>query len=322
MIINLEKKYFFYKLSKMVKNSKQKIIFKHGWIIKLTNEAKNKIGYGEISPLFQKDFAECQFQLKKIQNKSREIELIKNIKELHPCIQSGINIALAELKNEISFNERYEFEEIDQTAILLDSDSILKELKLLMSKNKLNKKSFTLKWKVAIKDNKCEEGVLENILNQINNTTRLRIDANGSWNREIANRWADILRYNKNIDWLEQPLHEDDIEGLKELQKKIPVALDESLRKYPNLINDWHGWQIRRPSQESNPIALLKELQNKKGFRSISTSFETGIGRRMLYHLASIQLKGPTPKVPGLALNQTPKNFIFSNNVKTIWEKL
>ena len=64
----------------MVKNSKQKIIFKHGWIIKLTNESKNKIGYGEISPLFQKDFAECQFQLKKIQNKSREIELIKNIK--------------------------------------------------------------------------------------------------------------------------------------------------------------------------------------------------------------------------------------------------
>ena len=56
----------------------------------------------------------------------------------------------------------------------------------------------------------------------------------------------------ENIDWLEQPLSKDDIEGLRELNKRIPVALDESLLKYPNLINEWDGWQIRRPSQEKN----------------------------------------------------------------------
>jgi len=42
--------------------------------------------------------------------------------------------------------------------------------------------------------------------------------------RKIANRWADILKDNKNIDWLEQPLCVEDIEGMRELNKKIPVA--------------------------------------------------------------------------------------------------
>ena len=119
--------------------------------------------------------------------------------------------------------------------------------------------------------------------------------------RDRANRWADILKDNKNIDWLEQPLCVDDIEGMKELNKKIPIALDESLLKFPTLIDEWKGWQIRRPSQENNPIKLLRELENKKALISISSSFETGIGKRWLYHLSSLQLQGPTPKVPGLA---------------------
>ena len=126
----------------------------------------------------------------------------------------------------------------------------------------------------------------------------------------------------ENIDWLEQPLSTDDIEGLRELNKRMPIALDESLLKYPYLINEWDGWQIRRPSQERNPMHLLKELKDKKGFRSLSTSFETGIGRRWLFHLSSLQLLGLTPKVPGLALKKNPNSFLFLNDAQKIWDQL
>lgn len=130
------------------------------------------------------------------------------------------------------------------------------------------------------------------------------------------------MKDNKNIDWLEQPLCVDDIEGMKELNKKIPIALDESLLKFPTLIDEWKGWQIRRPSQENNPVKLLRELENKKALISISTSFETGIGKRWLHHLSSLQLQGPTPKVPGLAMNKFPNSFLFLNEAKTIWDQL
>ena len=181
---------------------------------------------------------------------------------------------------------------------------------------------MTIKWKVALKKNHEEEAILEEILSQIDNNIKLRIDANGSWGRKIANRWADILKDNKNIDWLEQPLCVDDLDGLIDLNKKIPIALDESLLKFPTLIDQWKGWQIRRPSQENNPVKLLKELENKKALISISTSFETGIGRRWLYHLSSLQLQGPTPKVSGLAMNKFPNSFLFLNGAKKIWDQL
>ena len=100
------------------------------------------------------------------------------------------------------------------------------------------------------------------------------------------------------------------------------MALDESIIKYPNLIRDWKGWQIRRPSQEIDPLILLKELEKKKGLRMISTSFETGIGMRVLKHFSSIQLTGPTPKVPGLALRNLPRTILFSDSPKDIWKIL
>jgi len=248
--------------------------------------------------------------------------LSEQINIFHPCIQSAINSALAEINGKIIFKENYAFDEIDKTAILLNSENVISELNEIKKKQFNIGKSVTIKWKVALKNNNEEEAILEEILSQIDKNIKLRIDANGSWGRKIANRWADILKDNKNIDWLEQPLSVDDIDGLRELNKKIPIALDESLLKFPTLIDEWKGWQIRRPSQEKNPDKLLRDLENKKALISISTSFETGIGRRWLYHLSSLQLQGQSPKVPVLAMNKFPNSFLFLNKAQKIWDQL
>tara|TARA_Y100000589_G_C27197193_1_gene647401 strand:+ start:5014 stop:6054 length:1041 start_codon:yes stop_codon:yes gene_type:complete len=318
MKINIEKKYFSFFLKSSVQNSREKIFSKKGWIIKLT-VSDGKDGYGEISPLNIKDLSICRKQIKEIPNKVEEQQLKDLIKNFHPCLQSGINIALAEINGIIKYQNSYDFRKISQTAILLNPAEILEEFRKI---NKFKKIQLTIKWKVGINPNLHEEKILEKILSEINNNIRFRIDANGSWNRTIGNRWAEILKGNKNLDWIEQPIDCDDIEGLKILNKKVPVALDESLIKNPQLINNWKGWQIRRPSQESDPIKLFYELNNKLGYRSISTSFETGIGSRMLYHFSLLQQKGLTPKVPGLALQKIPNNFLFSNNPELIWQHL
>ena len=321
MNLKFKKKSFNFKLSSKVLNSKTTYFTKSGWIIKLTNNEK-RIGFGEVSPLLKEDIRKCQEQLNLIPHDIEVLNLSEQINILHPCIQSAINSALAEINGKIIFKEKYFFDEIDKTAILLNPNNVIYDLNSIKKRQSNIRKSLTIKWKVALKNNNEEEAILEEILSQIDNNIKLRIDANGSWRRDIANRWADILKDNKNIDWLEQPLSVDDIDGLKELNKKIPIALDESLIKFPNLINEWKGWQIRRPSQEKNPLKLLKDLENKKSLISISSSFETGIGRRWLYHLSSLQLQGPTPKVPGLAMNKLPNSFLFLNEAQKIWDKL
>jgi len=321
MNLIFQKKSYSFKLSAKVANSKTNYHTKSGWIIKLISNDK-KIGFGEISPLHIKDLKKCAKQLDMIPEYIEEFNLTEQINIFHPCIQSAINSALAEINGKIIFKENYAFDEIDKTAILLNSENVILELNEIKERKSNIGKSVTIKWKVALRDNHEEEANLEEILSQIGNNIKLRIDANGSWGRKIANRWADILKDNKNIDWLEQPLCVDDIDGLTELNKKIPIALDESLLKFPTLIDEWKGWQIRRPSQENNPVKLLRELENKKALISISTSFETGIGKRWLHHLSSLQLQGPTPKVPGLAMNKFPNSFLFLNEAKKIWDQL
>ncbi len=321
MNLKFKKKSYSFKLSTKVENSKNTYLTKSGWIIKLINNDK-KIGFGEVSPLRKEDLKKCAKQLDMIPEYVEVLNLSDQINIFHPCIQSAINSALAEINGKIIFKGNDDFDEIDKTAILLNPEDVISDLNEIKKRQSNIGKLVTIKWKVALKNNHDEEAILEEILSQIDNNIKLRIDANGSWGREIANRWADILKDNKNIDWLEQPLCVDDIDGLKELNKKIPIALDESLLKFPTLIDEWKGWQIRRPSQEKNPVLLLKELENKKGLISISTSFETGIGKRWLYHLSSLQLKGPTPKVPGLAMNKFPNSFLFLNEAKKIWDQL
>ncbi len=321
MNLIFKKKSYSFKLSTKVENSKTSFLAKSGWIIKLTSNDK-KIGFGEVSPLHKEDLKKCAKQLNMIPEYVEVFNLSEQINIFHPCIQSAINSALAEINGKIIFKGKYDFDEIDKTTILLNPEDVIADLNEIKKRQSNIGKLVTVKWKVALKNNHDEEAILEEILSQIDNNIKLRIDANGSWRREIANRWADILKDNKNIDWLEQPLNVDDIDGLTELNKKIPIALDESLLKFPNLIDEWKGWQIRRPSQETNPVKLLRELENKKAYISISTSFETGIGKRWLYHLSSLQLQGPTPKVPGLAMNKFPHSFLFLNESKKIWDQL
>ncbi len=321
MNLIFQKKSFFFKLSSKVDNSNTTYKNKSGWIIKLNNVDEG-VGFGEVNPLRKKDLVKCQIQLNQIPKYVNSKNISELIKNFHPCIQSAINSSLAEIERKINFKENYCFNQVDQTAILLNPYNPVEELKILKNNKLLNEKSLTIKWKVGIQDNSSEEKTLVEILNHLRSNIKLRIDANGSWKREIANRWVDILKDIENIDWLEQPLSKDDIEGLRELNKRMPIALDESLLKYPYLINEWDGWQIRRPSQEINPMHLLKELKDKKGFRSLSTSFETGIGRRWLFHLSSLQLMGLTPKVPGLALKKNPNSFLFLNDAQKIWDQL
>ena len=210
MNLIFKKKSYNFKLSAKIKNSKTAYLTKSGWIIKLKSDDK-KIGFGEVSPLLEEDLKKCAKQLNMIPDYIKVFDLSEQINIFHPCIQSAINSALAEINGKIIFKKNYFFDDIDKTAILLNHENVISDLNEIKKKQSYIGKSVTIKWKVALKKNHEEEAILEEILSQIDNNIKLRIDANGSWGRKIANRWTDILKDNKNIDWLEQPLCVDDL---------------------------------------------------------------------------------------------------------------
>ena len=162
--------------------------------------------------------------------------------------------------------------------------------------------------------------MLEKILSMLPSNSKLRIDANGGWNRDQANYWAQKLHNNPLLEWLEQPLSPEDLSGLEKLAEYIPVALDESLNHNPCLRQTWKSWQIRRPSIDGDPRIILKELTNKNSYIVISTAFETGIGTRWVEYLARMQQHTKTPTKPGLAPGWRPNTPLFSNDPFVVWK--
>lgn len=186
----------------------------------------------------------------------------------------------------------------------------------------LSSNAQTLKWKVAAGDDALERQLLEAVLERLPEGARLRLDANGGWDRATAAAWADRLAGEPRLEWLEQPLAEDDLEGLEALAARLPVALDESLRRHPWLRQRWRGWQVRRPALEGDPRPLLAALAAGRAGWMVSTAFETGVGRRLVEHAAALQWRGPTPTAPGLAPQWRPTGPLFDADPAVAWASL
>ncbi len=178
------------------------------------------------------------------------------------------------------------------------------------------------KWKVAVFPDGEERQLLERLLERLPATARLRLDANGGWDRTTAAAWAQRLAREPRLDWLEQPLDPSDPQGLDDLAARfpsVPIALDESLQARPQLRQRWSGWQVRRPSQEGDPRTLLAELEQGRPRLMLSTGFETGIGARWLHHLAALQAEGPTPAAPGLAPGWSAPAELGAPDPELVW---
>ena len=178
------------------------------------------------------------------------------------------------------------------------------------------------KWKVAVFPDGEERQLLERLLERLPAAARLRLDANGGWERATAAAWARRLAGERRLDWLEQPLDPANTAGLAALTAcfpAVPIALDESLQLDPCLRRRWSGWQVRRPSQEGDPRPLLAELERGRPRLMLSTGFETGIGARWLHHLAALQARGPTPAAPGLAPGWSPPGDLAAADPERVW---
>ena len=320
MNLSIKIKPFSFDLSKSLNTSQGVLTKKEGWLLNI-HSSTGKTGWGEVAPINQLERETCKKILTNFKkNIAREI-LEKNIHSFPASLRFGLGAAFAEIDSLIDFEANQQKFKIHQTAFLLPTGpSLIPELESKLKLYWNPSERLTFKWKVAILPNEVEIQLLDEILNKLPPNTRLRIDANGGWSRKQANNWTNYLINEKKLEYIEQPLHSDDIEGLTELSQKIPIALDESLLKNPDLREEWNDWQIRKPLLEGDPRILLQELREKVSFRVISTSFETGIGKRWIEYLAILQQQGPTPTAPGLGVGWCPESKLFSDIPQLVWE--
>tara|TARA_Y100001968_G_C19390678_1_gene735402 strand:+ start:755 stop:1726 length:972 start_codon:yes stop_codon:yes gene_type:complete len=317
MIINLNKRKFSFNLERPLKTSKGLITRKEGWLLHLQNSIGEE-GWGEVSPIDLDELRQCEFILDKIGAKPLRKMLEKNMDNWPGAIGFGIGSALAEIDGMIGSKSQEGWLNPPISAFLLPTNINSSEIiDLAIKKCHSNLNPMTFKVKVA--NQGTENEIINLLLKHLPSNSLLRIDPNGGWTRSQAHFWADKLREEMRVEWLEQPLHPNDIEGLYELSEKMPIALDESLLIHKRLRNTWEDWQVRHPALEGDPRQLLNELHQRKSHRVISTSFETGIGKRWINHLAALQQNSCTPTAPGLAPEWFPSGHLFDTNPEIVW---
>ena len=301
---------------------------RRGWLLKIVAPGSDSAGWGEVSPLEPGEQRCCERVLSawSLQLCRSRGELEAMLPTLPAALAFAIGAALAELDGVVGDAHGPCWCPPPQSAQLLPAGHAMPAaLEALLAQrveasgNSCGVAPLTLKWKVAAAEPALEWQLLGLLLERLPNEARLRLDANGGWDRDTADRWADAVEGDPRLDWLEQPLAAHDLEGLLRLGERVPVALDESLAQNPELREQWPGWQVRRPLLEGDPRPLLQDLQRGRPKLMLSTAFETGIGARWLALLAQVQQQGPTPVAPGLAPGWTPSGPLFASDPEQVW---
>lgn len=315
--LGLEARPFAFRLPRPLQTSSGLIEAKQGWLLRLQGPAGG-VGWGEAAPLDPGEGPAVAAALEGLGTALERSDLERRLPALPPTLAFALGAALAESDGGVGAAAGGGWLASPPSAWLLPAgEAMLAALDQRLAGPASAAQTF--KWKVAAAADGLERQWLELLLERLPADGRLRLDANGGWDRTTAAVWAERLEREPRLEWLEQPLAAGDQEGLDQLAQRIPVALDESLRQRPELRSHWGGWQVRRPSQDGDPRPLLGQLLRGVPRLMLSTGFETGIGARWTAHLAALQWLGPTPVAPGLAPDWLPSGPLFDRDPQRVW---
>jgi len=143
----------------------------------------------------------------------------------------------------------------------------------------------TFKWKVGAGDADEELGLFDEICAELPPGAKIRLDANGAWDRRRAERWLDRCA-GRPVEFVEQPVARGADDLLMGLARDHPttVALDESLVGDRDvgrwLALGWNGVFVVKPSLLADLSGSLAILAAAGADVVFSSALETAVGAR------------------------------------------
>ncbi len=271
---------------------------REGLILHVTDEA-GQTGYGEVAPIpafGTETVDEAEFvcrELGRLPTRDQIAELPASL----GCLRRGVAAALAELdgadaRHEVAEEEAGHDERSYRAvaALLPAGREAVAQLRV-----RLEGGFRIFKWKVGTGDMASELGILDDLCAELPNGARLRLDANGAWDRRQAERWLDRCA-ERPIEFVEQPCFvsarldptaarrsDDTLLGLAN-DYPTPVALDESLVSDGDidrwLAAGWPGWFVVKPSLIGDVGGALAKLGKANAVVVFSSALETAVGAR------------------------------------------
>jgi O-succinylbenzoate synthase len=146
----------------------------------------------------------------------------------------------------------------------------------------------TFKWKVGVADPADERALLTDLLGELPAGAKVRLDANGAWDRRTAERWLERCA-EWQVEYIEQPIAAD-ARGAEDLLLGLagdyptPLALDESLVGRGDvdhwLERGWSGVYVLKPSLLGGLAACVERLARASAHVVFSSALESKLGAR------------------------------------------
>lgn len=164
------------------------------------------------------------------------------------------------------------------------------------------------KWKVGVGDSAGELAILDDLCGELPSCGRLRLDANGAWDRRRAEKWLARCA-DRPVEYVEQPTAAD-ARGADDLLLGLagdyptPIGLDESIAGSESverwLAAGWKGVYVIKPSLLADPGDSLRKLEAAGASVVFSSALETAVGARSSLRTA-FAWKGP-PRALGFGV--------------------
>lgn len=150
------------------------------------------------------------------------------------------------------------------------------------------------KWKVGVGDIADELVLLDDVCAALPEGAKLRLDANGAWDRRKAERWLERCA-ERPVEFVEQPIAAD-AKGAQDLLLGLAgdfptqIGLDESLVGEGDVEKwlgaGWPGVFVVKPALLGDAAGALARLEKAKADVVFSSALETAVGARAALRVA------------------------------------
>lgn len=277
---------------------------REGWLIRVVDheEATHaektgvapRVGWGEAAPIpwfGTENFDEAAKPLENLGGAATDVaDALARVPADCPCVRAGLAAAFAEL-DEVASAEGGRTTKFIPVAGLLPAGRAA--LDAVAARLELGFRTF--KWKVGVGDARDEQAILDDLLGELPGSAKLRIDANGAWERRVAERWLALAAERPMVEYVEQPVSTESRGGeelLRGLADDFPVtlALDESVAGARDvekwLAADWRGVWVVKPALLGEPGPILAKLAAAGADLVFGSALETAVGARAGLRLA------------------------------------
>jgi O-succinylbenzoate synthase len=168
---------------------------------------------------------------------------------------------------------------------------------------------LSFKWKVGVETADQELGLLDELLAVMPGYAKLRLDANGAWNRKTAERWLARCA-DRPIEFVEQPVPPDDESALHGLAEDFPVklALDESITQLAEArrwqAEGWPGVFVIKPALAGPLDELAAWMVASDADVVLSSAIETALGRAAILRFALRHHTALLRRSPGFGVGE------------------